>query len=116
MCPAAQTKRGAVSYSTSGLKLGQREDSPGLEVVHPPNPPVFPLLGAVHLSRRPPRARALAPVRSVLICSGVFVCLCAGSAASAQLDLPASGVVAAPGFLPLSANGVLLSAAPDAAP
>lgn len=44
------------------------------------------------------------------------VCMCVCSEASAQLDPPGSGVVAALRFLSLTGNRVLLSASPDAAP
>lgn len=45
-------------------------------------------------------------------CVSMRVCL----EASAQLDLPGSGVVLPLRFLSLSGNRVLLSASPDAAP
>lgn len=54
-----------------------------------------------------------------LICMGfgcVSMCVCVCFEASAQLDLPGSGVVAALRFLSLTGNRVLLSASPDAAP
>lgn len=44
----------------------------------------------------------------------LVVCVCLE--ASAQLDLPVSGVAAALRFLSLTGNGVLLSASPHAAP
>lgn len=44
------------------------------------------------------------------------LCVRVCSEASAQLDLPGSGVVAALGFLSLTGNRVLLSHSPDAAP
>lgn len=47
---------------------------------------------------------------------GLVVRMCVCLEASAQLDLPGSGVVAALRFLSLSGNRVLLSASPDAAP
>lgn len=53
----------------------------------------------------------------LLICMGfVSVSVRISLEACAQLDGPASGVVAALRFLSLSGNRVLLSASPDAAP
>lgn len=46
----------------------------------------------------------------------VSMCVCVCLEASAHLDLPGSGVVAALRFLSLSGNRVLLSDSPDAAP